>query len=160
MTMPPTSFLLRPATDADAGFAQALYASTREDLRQLPLPPEQLAQLIGMQQRAHEAGQRATYPNAEIMIVEHAGTAAGRVVLDTPGSDWRLVELALLPPMRGRGLGAALLEALQARAGAHGAGIRLTVLHSNATALRLYERAGFAIDGGDALQHQMVWRAS
>lgn len=158
-TMPPPSFLLRPATDADAGFAQALYASTREDLLQLPLPPAQLAQLIGMQLRVHEAGQRAAYPNAETMIVEHAGAAAGRVVLDTLGSDWRLVELALLPAMRGRGLGAALLAALQERARAHGACIGLAVLRSNVPALRLYQRAGFVVDGGNELQHQMVWRA-
>jgi ribosomal protein S18 acetylase RimI-like enzyme len=158
MTMPPTSFLLRPATDADAGFAQALYASTREDLRQLPLPPEQLAQLIGIQQRAHEAGQRAAWPHAEIMIVEQAGMAIGRVVLDTLGGDWRLVELALLPAMRGRGLGAALLATLQARARAQGAGIGLAVLRSNAAALRLYQRAGFTIAGGNELQHQMTWR--
>jgi ribosomal protein S18 acetylase RimI-like enzyme len=158
-TLPP-SLLLRPAADTDAGFAQALYASTREDLCQLPLPPAQLAQLVAMQQRMHEAGQRSAYPNAELMILEHAGSAAGRVVLDTTGSDWRLVELALLPAMRGRGLGAALLAALQERARAHGASIGLAVLRSNAAALRLYRRAGFVIEGGNDMQHQMVWRAA
>jgi ribosomal protein S18 acetylase RimI-like enzyme len=158
--MPAPSFLLRTASDDDAGFLQALYASTREDLRQLPLPPAQLAQLIAMQQHAHEAGRRAAYPDAETMIVEHAGSAGGLVVLDASGGDWRLVELALLPAMRGRGLGAALLAALQVRAREHGAGIGLAVSHGNAAALRLYERAGFVIAGGDALQHQMVWRAA
>jgi ribosomal protein S18 acetylase RimI-like enzyme len=153
--MPP--LLLRAATEADTAFVQALYASTRDDLLQLPLPPAQLAQLVAMQQRVHEAGQRAVYPNAEVMILEHGGAAAGRAVLDTTGSDWRLVELAVLPAMRGRGLGAALLAALQERARAHGASIGLAVLRTNAPALRLYERAGFGIAGGNELQHQMVW---
>lgn len=115
MMLPP-SLLLRPAADADAGFLQALYASTRDDLRQLPLPPAQLEQLIAMQQRAHEAGWRAAFPNAEVLVLEHDGMAAGKAVLDTTGHDWRLVELALLPVLRGRGLGTALLTALQARA--------------------------------------------
>ena len=157
--MLPLSLLLRPAVDADAGFLQALYASTREDLRLLPLPPAQVEQLIAMQQRIHEEGRRAAYPHAELMILEQDGIAAGKAVLDTLGRDWRLVELALLPALRGRGLGAALLAALQARARAHGASIGLAVLRSNAPALRLYERAGFVIAGGNELQHQMVWQA-
>ncbi|MCS0590566.1 GNAT family N-acetyltransferase [Massilia norwichensis] len=156
MMLPP-SLLLRPAADADAGFLQALYASTRDDLRQLPLPPAQLEQLIAMQQRAHEAGWRAAFPNAEVLVLEHDGMAAGKAVLDTTGHDWRLVELALLPVLRGRGLGTALLTALQARARQCGASIGLAVLCTNTGALRLYERAGFRITGGNALQHQMAW---
>jgi ribosomal protein S18 acetylase RimI-like enzyme len=157
MAIPAPPLALRPAADADADFTQALYASTRDDLRQLPLPPAQVAQLIAMQQRIHEAGQRAAYPNAEVMILEHEGVPAGRAVLDTTGSDWRLVELAVLPALRGHGLGAALLAALQARARAHGASIGLAVLRTNAAALGLYERAGFQLAGGNELQHQMVW---
>jgi ribosomal protein S18 acetylase RimI-like enzyme len=148
---------LRPAVDADAGFAQALYASTRADLLQLPLPPAQVAQLVAMQQRVHEAGRRAAWPHAEVLVLEHAGQPAGRAVLDTTGSDWRLVELAVLPTLRGQGLGAALLAALQARARAHGASIGLAVLRTNTPAVQLYEGAGFRIAGGNELQHQMVW---
>jgi len=157
--MLPPSLLLRPALDADAAFLQALYASTREDLRLLPLPPAQVGQLIAMQHRIHEDGRRAAWPHAEVMILEQDGVAAGKAVLDTMGRDWRLIELALLPALRGRGLGAALLAALQARARAHGASIGLAVLRSNAPALRLYQRAGFVIAGGNELQHQMVWPA-
>jgi ribosomal protein S18 acetylase RimI-like enzyme len=160
MTMLPPPLLLRPAADADAGFARTLYAATRDDLRLLPLPPAQLDQLIAMQQRVHEEGRRAAYPNAEVLVLEHAGEPVGRVVLDTTGSDWRLVELTLLPSMRGRGLGALLLAALQRRAAACGARIGLAVLRSNTPALRLYARAGFTIEGGNELQHQMVWSAA
>jgi ribosomal protein S18 acetylase RimI-like enzyme len=157
--MLPPALLLRAAVDADAAFARTLYAATRDDLRLLPLPPAQVEQLIAMQQRVHEEGQRAMYPNAEVLVLEHAGEPAGRAVLDTTGTDWRLVDLALLPALRGRGLGAALLAALQARAAAHGARIGLAVLRTNAPALRLYRRAGFVIAGGNELQYQMLWQA-
>lgn len=156
--MLPPSLVLRPVQDTDAAFLQALYASTRDDLRLLPLPPAQVEQLIAMQRRVHEAGQRAAWPHAEILILEQDGSAAGKAVLDTLGRDWRLVELALLPSLRGRGLGAALLAALQERASAHGASIGLAVLRTNTAAVRLYERAGFRFDGGNELQHQMEWR--
>jgi ribosomal protein S18 acetylase RimI-like enzyme len=50
-----------------------------------------------------------------------------------------------------------LLAALQARARAQGASIGLAVLRTNTAALRLYERAGFTIAGGNELQQQMLW---
>jgi ribosomal protein S18 acetylase RimI-like enzyme len=154
----PHPLALRNATDGDADFCRALYASTRDDLRQLPLPPALRDDLIAMQQRAHEEGRRARHPNAQVLILEHAGAPAGRVVLDTVGPDWRLVDLALLPEQRGRGLGRALLAALQARAAACGAGLVLSVLLTNESALRLYRRAGFEVRASDALHHEMAWR--
>ena len=154
----PYPLVLRNAADADADFCRALYASTREDLQQLPLAPAQRDGLIAMQQRAHEAGRRARYPEAEVLILEHAGEPAGRLVLDSAGSEWRLVDLALLPAQRGRGFGQALLAALQARAATAGVGIVLSVLHTNEAAQRLYRRAGFAVRTSDALSHEMAWR--
>lgn len=153
----PRPLRLRHAVDADAAFCRALYASTRDDLRRLPLPPALLDAMIDQQQRAHEDGRRARHPDAEVLILEHAGEPVGRVVLDAAGAHWRLVDLALLPQQRGRGLGRALLGALQARAAACGAGIALSVLRTNEAALRLYRRAGFALRASDALCHEMAW---
>lgn len=155
-TLPPP-LALRHATAADAAFCRVLYASTRDDLRQLPLPPALLDDLVAMQQRLHEDGRRTHFPDAEVLILEHDGVPAGRVVLDTSGRTWRLVDLALLPAMRGRGLGGAVLAALQRRASASNAGIGLAVMRSNALALRLYERCGFRVVDSNALQHEMAW---
>jgi len=157
----PHPLRLRNAIDgdpADDAFQLTLYASTRDDLRLLPLPPPQRDQLIALQQHVHDQGRRQAWPRAELLILEHAGTPAGRMVVDAGGAAWRLVELALLPEMRGRGLGLALVQALQRRAGAHGAAITLAVACTNGAALRLYRRTGFTVAGGDALQHEMQWR--
>jgi ribosomal protein S18 acetylase RimI-like enzyme len=52
------------------------------------------------------------------------------------------VDVALLPALRGRGIGSALLEDLTDRADAAAATITLHVTHGN-PAQRLYERFGF-----------------
>jgi ribosomal protein S18 acetylase RimI-like enzyme len=153
----PPPLRLRAARAGDDAFCRELYASTRDDLRQLSVPEEMLGQLIAMQQRVHEEGRRAVYPDAEVLILEYGDLPAARAVLDAAGQAWRLVDLAVLPALRGRGLGAALLAALQRRAAGSGAGIALSVLRTNGAALRLYERAGFVACGGDALRHEMAW---
>ena len=59
-----------------------------------------------------------------------------------------LHDLAVLPEQRGRGVGSALLAALEARARADGCcKVTLEVLDDNHGARRLYERLGFG-DGG------------
>jgi GNAT superfamily N-acetyltransferase len=159
----PHPLRLRNAADSDAAFFRALYAATRDDLRQLPLPPAQLEQLIAMQQQVHEDGRCHVFPAADVLILEYDGAPAGRLVVDASGPAWRLVELAVTPALRGRGLARALLQALQQRAGAQGASIGLSVARTNAAALRLYDSAGFTVTGSadvqaHPLQHEMLWR--
>ncbi|HWI17374.1 MAG TPA: ribosomal protein S18-alanine N-acetyltransferase [Vicinamibacterales bacterium] len=56
--------------------------------------------------------------------------------------------LAVLPELRGRGLGTQLLEAVIAEAAHLGAGLMtLEVRESNTPALRLYARSGFTQEG-------------
>jgi ribosomal-protein-alanine N-acetyltransferase len=56
--------------------------------------------------------------------------------------------LAVLPELRGRGLGTQLLEAITIEAAHLGASLMtLEVRRSNQPARRLYERAGFYLDG-------------
>ncbi|MDY0975295.1 GNAT family N-acetyltransferase [Massilia sp. CFBP9012] len=154
----PHPLRLRNADRDDAAFACALYASTRDDLRALPLPLAMVDNLIAMQQDAHEQGRRSVFPDAEVLILEHAGEPAGRIVFDATGAHWRLVDLALLPALRGRGLARAALLALQQRAGSRGASIGLSVMRSNVTAIGLYQRTGFAIVDSDELRHEMRWQ--
>ena len=148
---------LRNAVSGDAEFCRLLYASTRGDLRQLPLDQAMLDALISMQQQAVEAGQRTNFPDAQTLILEYDNASAGRMVLDTGGQEWRLVNLAIMPAMRKRGIASALLHALQQRARSGGAGIGLAVMRTNAEALRLYRRHGFTIVSGNDIAHDMIW---
>ena len=60
------------------------------------------------------------------------------------GSRWaELVSLAVLPEERGRGVGGALMDAVEARIAAIGVGdLQVAVMAGNAAAIRFYDRRG------------------
>lgn len=75
--------------------------------------------------------------------------------------DGRIGRMAVHAGWRGRGVGRALLEALLARARAHGhASVEL---HAQTTAMGFYERAGFIAEGAEfdeaGLPHRRMRRA-
>jgi ribosomal-protein-alanine N-acetyltransferase len=66
----------------------------------------------------------------------------GYLICSRYGDAWHLMNIAVDPAVRRRGLGAALLDEMFARAG-HNAAYTLEVRASNEGAIRLYERFGF-----------------
>jgi ribosomal protein S18 acetylase RimI-like enzyme len=87
------------------------------------------------------------------------GQAVGRIVIDRAGNEFRLVDIALLPEHRGRGLGTALIQNLQREAAAAKKPVRLSVLKGE-RAFRLYQRLGFEKTGEADLREQMEWRGA
>lgn len=156
----PCNLQIRNADDGDIAFRRALYAATRDDLRQLALPAEFIDNLISMQQQVHEAGQLGAFPQAVHWIVECNAEPVGRVVFDMSGSEWRLVDIAIAPAARRQGVGGAVLRALQRYAEAQRTCIGLAVTHSNDAARRLYAAAGFRVRASDALQEQLIWQGA
>lgn len=155
----PAGLTLRRASAADDTSCRDLYASTRADLRALPLPPLMLENLIGMQYQVQQQGQRQHFPLADTFLVEQEASAVGQLVIDTSTTPWRLVALIVTPAMQGRGIGTAVLAALQQRAAGH-ADILLAVAQDNHAAQRLYQRCGFAIWASRAPQNEMRWDCS
>ena len=81
-----------------------------------------------------------------------------RILIDHSGPEIVLVDVALLPAVRGRGIGTGLLEDLLAEAREAGRPVRLKVVLTN-PARRLYERLGFVGLGDDGVYEQMEWRS-
>jgi ribosomal protein S18 acetylase RimI-like enzyme len=138
------AFALRPAVPADADFEHALYASTRDDLR--PLGPEVFDGLVGMQFRAQSMSIKLEHPDAEHKIVLVENVPVGRLIIDGAGDHIEVIDVALLPPYRGQGIGTSVLRGVLAQADRMGRAIKLHV-EKQSRAVRLYERLGFVICG-------------
>lgn len=142
--LPHLGITLRPQEHADRDFARAVYVSHRaEEMLATDWTPDQRRQFLEDQFRLQWQHYRTHYRDAEFLIVEVDGVAAGRLYLfHEHAEDLRIMEIGLLPQWRGQGLGSALPAAVQAQAERAG---KYCSIHVEATnpALRLYERLGF-----------------
>jgi len=139
----PAGLDLREETDADVGFLQALYASTRADeLRQVDWPPSAKDAFIAHQFTAQRSQYRQHYAGAAFLVIELGGQRIGRLYLHHARAELRLMDVTLLPEWRGQGLGTVLMQRLLD----WGDELRLPVtLHVEPfnPAQRLYLRLGF-----------------
>jgi GNAT superfamily N-acetyltransferase len=150
-------FALRPETDADLDFLMRLYASTREEeLAPLPWTAEQKAAFLAQQFEAQRRYYRATMDGCAFDVIEHDGEPVGRLYLERRASQLHLVDIALLPPRRGQGVGAAIIEALQDAGRANGCGVCAFVEKFN-PARRLYRRLGFTETADHGVYLEIEW---
>jgi len=151
-------YALRPETDGDVPFLMRLYASTREDeLALVGWSAAQKEAFLSSQFAAQRHHYRTALTGCCSAILEHDGAAVGRLYLQARQTQIHIVDIALLPACRNRGLGAAILRALQAAAAADGRSIGLMVATFN-PALRLYRRLGFAAVADHGPYCAMIWR--
>lgn len=146
------SVQVRSVESSDDPFLFQIFCSSRPELAFLPEP------LLQMQFRAQAMSYKSQYPGAEHRLILMEGRPSGRILVDRSGERLHLVDIALLPEARGRGIGTALLHALQAEAGVAGLPVRLSVYEAN-PARRLYERLGFRVTGNQPPYLMMEWLA-
>lgn len=82
------------------------------------------------------------------------GQAAGSVIVFRGPAEIRLVDIALLPEFRNRGLGARLISQLIEEAGRAAIPLRLSVTAGN-PAIHLYQRLGFVATGQNQVYLEM-----
>ena len=120
-----------------------MYATTREEeLRPVPWTPEQVEDFLRMQFEAQHGDYRRNYPDAAYEIILVDDTEAGRLYVRRDERAVHVIDIALLPEFRGRGIGTTLLEELIDEAAGQGQVVSAYVEHTN-RALALYERLGF-----------------
>jgi ribosomal protein S18 acetylase RimI-like enzyme len=136
---------LRPARPEDQAFLFELYASTRaEEMAAWGLDASQQELFLKLQFTAQQQSYQAQFPESTHQIICLEGQPVGRLIVNRTQNEIRLVDIALLPPNRNRGLGTQLIENLLAEAKAAGKPVRLHVL-AGSPALALYRRLGFSI---------------
>jgi ribosomal protein S18 acetylase RimI-like enzyme len=142
---------LRPAGADDAAFFARVYASTRaEELARAPFSDAEREAFLEQQFAAQSAHYARVHGDAAYSVVLVDGAPAGRLIVASDASDdeVQVVDVALLPAFRGRGVGRRLLEPVLAAAQATGRPVGIHVERTNA-ARRLYERLGFVVVGDD-----------
>ena len=134
---------LRPVADGDREFLVELYASTREsELAQLQWDEATRDAFIEHQFSAQDAHYRTHYPGATLDVVEVDGERAGRLYVHRGPNDIRIMDIALAPAFRRRGIGTGLLSDLIAESEESGRKLSIHVEMNN-PARTLYARLGF-----------------
>ena len=136
---------LRPTTPADRAFLLEVYASTRaEELAPVPWSDEQKAAFLEQQFSAQDHHYKTHYDNTAYDVIVVDGEDVGRLYVGRWSEEIRIVDIALLPQHRGRGIATALLADLIAEAEAASKPLTIHVERTN-PAIAFYERLGFRL---------------
>ena len=150
-------FTLRAEHDGDRDFLRALFAAVRSSELGLGGWDGATAQaLLNMQFEGQRRYYQQAYPGARYQVVEVQGQAVGRIVVARDAQCLLLVDIALMPSSSGRGIGSALVRALQEEAARAGLALRLHVALEN-PAEALYRRLGFKETGLSGMHREMEW---
>ena len=149
---------LRPAEAADRDLLFRIYASTREDeLALTDWDDEQKRAFLTQQFTAQDAHYRTHYPGAVFGLIVLDGDPVGRLYVHRRPDEIRIMDIALLPPQRNRGIATALLRDLQTEAAASSKPLTIHVEQFN-PAFRLYTRLGFRPIAEHGVYLLMEWR--
>jgi ribosomal protein S18 acetylase RimI-like enzyme len=152
---------LRPCLPADDAFQLAVYTSTRAaELARVTWPEAEKQQFVHSQFAIQRQAYRQQAPQAEWSIIEYEGQPVGRLIVEQRPHELGLMDVALLPDYRGRGLGTHVIQEVMERAARLGLPMRLYVEVDNARAQRLYERLGFRRLSETGMHLHLEWRAT
>lgn len=161
----PTGIALRREEAGDRAFAGALYAANRmAELAVLAWPAQAKADFLAQQFDAQSRHLHAAWPRADRFTVIEAESRApvGRLYVSRRADVWHLIEIGLMPAWQRRGIGGALVIAVQrAAAGSGAALLDLEVARDNVHAAALYARLGFVEGETASVSHRtMLWHVS
>lgn len=136
-------YALRPARPEDRELLFSVYASTRaEELALVPWSRDEKDAFLRRQFEAQDAHYREHYAGAAFLVIEAAGVPAGRLYVARWSGEIRVMDIALLPEHRRRGLGTSVMADILAEGDATDRVVSIHVERNN-PALGLYERLGF-----------------
>ncbi len=149
---------LRPCAVRDMAFLERLFRlERRRELDAAGWSEGEIRQFCAEQFALQHRSYCASHPGAAFLLILAAGQPVGRLYVDASGAELRLIDILILPQWRGRGIGRALIAAVQAHAATAGKPVALSVLRANGGAVTLYRRLGFATTGFDEFWLAMRW---
>ena len=154
-----STLAVRPALPQDEIFLYELYVAIRgPQFAQAPITAAQRESLLRMQFQAQLSSYAQQFPNSCYHVVVLDSKPVGRLWFAPVSGGFHLVDIALHPSVQSKGLGAVLVQRLQAEAQKAKLPITSTVDRFNPGSLRFHRRLGFTIVREDVLQYYMEWR--
>jgi ribosomal protein S18 acetylase RimI-like enzyme len=149
---------LRKFRESDLEFLYRVYASTRADEMAMIVDWSRVQKeaFLRSQFQAQHRYYQENYPNASYDIIVNHGRDIGRFYVERMNNEIRIMDIALLPEERNRGLGRALMQAVLDEAVRTRRFVSLHVEERN-PAMRLYKRMGFMIVGEVSFYKLMHW---
>jgi len=142
---------LRPIGREDRAFVFDLFSTVRgEALRLGGLPEAQVRQLLEHQFRAQQAHYHEQFPAADFDLVRLDGNPIGYLYALRDPARFVLIDIALVPELRGRGYATHLVGALIGEAEGLGCAIEAHVSRES-PACRLWRRLGFEVCDDDGV---------
>jgi ribosomal protein S18 acetylase RimI-like enzyme len=142
----------------DRDFLYRLYASTRQDeMALVDWSDAQKEAFLQMQFTAQHAHYMEHFAGAAFQVILLDGEPVGRLYVDRRPDEVRIIDIALLPACRGRGIGSHFMREILAEGEAAGVPVRIHVERYN-PALRLYHRLGFRPIGDEGVYYLMEWK--
>ncbi len=153
-----TGITFRPITDKDQGFLYKVFASTRtEELSLTNFSDREKEDFLAMQHHAqHTYYMENLKKNSEFLIILIHKTPIGRLYLGRWDKEIRIIDIALLPEHRNRGIGEQLLQRIMKDAGETGKRVTGHIEYYN-RAINFYNRLGFKIIELRGLYYFIEW---
>jgi RimJ/RimL family protein N-acetyltransferase len=144
-------------SEEDMVFLYQLYASTRiEEMRQTTWSDQQKHDFLLQQYNAQHSHYFSHYPKGDYLIVEKNKKPIGRIYLDRDEKSICLLDIALIPESRNKGLGTELLKQLIKEAQEGQKKITIHVESFN-PAYQLYQKLGFKHVEDKGVYQYMEW---
>jgi ribosomal protein S18 acetylase RimI-like enzyme len=148
---------LVPIRDEDNSFLFRLYCSTREEeMRLTDWPENEKLEFLKMQYALQHHHYTTYYPDASFQKILVDGQDAGGLYVERWEREIRIMDIALLPEYRGKGIGYHFMRQIMDEAQARQSAVSLHVEHFN-PALQFYERLGFLKIESTGVYHLMKW---
>lgn len=152
---------LRAEQEGDQDFRFDLFCNSRpQEWQMAGFEPNLLQQIMHHQFQAQSVSYRAQFPDARFDIIELDGAPIGRIVVNRPGPFIHIIDQAIMPAWRRRGIGTSVMAALIDEAKRSGLPVRLKVASDNDPSMRLYLRLGFTTIETTETYLEMEWRGN
>ena len=139
----------RAVVAADEPFLRALYASTRPEVADWPDAAREA--FLAQQFEAQRRGWSEMFPGSVHELILFGGEPAGRIWVQRTDSQCLIVDLALVPERRRRGIGTEVVQEVLAVSDRDGVPTRGHVERTNTASLAFWLRLGFRETVGDPL---------